>query len=148
MSIFRACILLALKYAGPQRVDFLAGCLIEPDPTKNLSPRTSAEFLSVIQEADETVEMDEGESLLNADPMIDTPMVITDNIEEMRHVDFEKKFARKLTAVRAVFLLSGVGVIISGGLYYGKTVTSLNNAIDETRMGTSVSDFYYTMFFW
>ena len=76
--------------------------------------------------------------MLNADPMIDTPMVITDNIEEeMRRVDFEKKFARKLAAVRAVFLLSGVGVIISGGLYYRKAVTSLNNAIDEVQVGTS-----------
>ena len=61
MSTFWACNLLALKYAGHQKVGFLAGGLIEPDPTKKLSPRASAEFLSVIQEADKTVEMDEGE---------------------------------------------------------------------------------------
>ncbi|KAL7516452.1 hypothetical protein ACHAWX_001473 [Stephanocyclus meneghinianus] len=80
----------------------------------------------------------EGESLLSVDPIVDTPLVITDNIEgEMRRVEMEKKFVRTVTAVRAVFLLSGLGVIISGGLYYGKAVKSFNSAFDEVRVGTN-----------
>lgn len=138
VSTIWACIILAFKCAGPRRVGFLAGCLIEPDPTKKMSPRTSAEFLSVIQEEDEAVDIDEGESLLSADPFVDTPLVITDNIEEeMRRVELGKKFVKRVTAVRAAFLLSGVGVIISGGLFYGKAVKSLNNAFAEVRLGTS-----------
>lgn len=142
VSIIWACIILAFKYAGPHKVGFLAGRFIEPDPTEKLSPRTSAEFLSVIQEEEETVDVYEGESLLSVDPIVDTPLVISDNIEgEMRRVEMEKKFVRTVTAVRAVFLLSGLGVIISGGLYYGKAVKSFNSAFDEVRVGTNVSVF-------
>lgn len=142
VSIIWACIILAFKYAGPHKVGFLAGRFIEPDPTEKLSPRTSAEFLSVIQEEEETVDVYEGESLLSVDPIVDTPLVITDNIEgEMRRVEMEKKFVGTVTAVRAVFLLSGLGVIISGGLYYGKAVKSFNSAFDEVRVGTNVSFF-------
>eukprot|EP00804_Cyclotella_cryptica_P011550 CCRYP_012069-RA/>CCRYP_012069-RA protein AED:0.05 eAED:0.05 QI:236/1/1/1/1/1/6/761/608 len=138
VSIIWVCVIFAFKYAGPKRVGFLAGCLIEPDHTKQVSPRTSVEFLSVIQEEDEILDVDESESVLIADPMVDTPFIITDNIEEeMRRVELEKKFLRKVTTVRAVFLLSGVGVIISGGLFYGKGVKSLNNAFAEVRLGTS-----------
>lgn len=142
VSIIWTCMILAFKCAGPRKVGFLAGRLAEPDPTRKISPRTSAEFLSVIQEEDEAVDVDEGESLLSADLVASTPMVITDVMEEeARRVELETKFARKVTAVRAAFLLSGVGVIITQGLYYGKGVNSLNNAFDEVLSASSVSVF-------
>mmetsp|Transcript_10148 Transcript_10148/g.21980 ORF Transcript_10148/g.21980 Transcript_10148/m.21980 type:complete len:571 (+) Transcript_10148:153-1865(+) len=47
----------------------------------------------------------------------------------------EKRFATTVWTVRVLFVLSGIFVIISGGLFYGKGVVSFKNSIDEVRNG-------------
>jgi hypothetical protein len=120
------------------KVGFLSGRFIEPVPTK--SERVPSGFLSVIQEEDESFNTDEGGFLIRNDHSNTDPLLLGNNIEEeVLREKLRKKFGRKVTAVRSTFLLSGIGVIIAGSVYYGKAVKSFNNSFDEVRVETSVS---------
>ena len=51
----------------------------------------------------------------------------------------DKKFKRKVFAVRALFIMSGIIVIVSGCLFYGKGVASFKTSLNEVRSGIDVS---------
>ena len=121
-----------LKIMGEKKVGFLAGRLVRPVDLNNL-PDTTDEKGGV-----EVVMENEGEEQpLNkeagAENEVDEAIAVTNNNNEFSPA--EKIFNRKVWAVRIMFVLSGILVMISGGLFYGKGVVSFKNSIDEVRFG-------------
>lgn len=134
LALLWAILILIFKCLGPTKVGFLSGRLIEP-PTKR-----SGEFLSVDLGSDETT-MDEG-TLLHRNEHDPTAPLVLSNItmeEDIQRKTMHKKFLTRVRLVRATFLLSGMGVVAAGALYYGKAVKSFNKSFDEVRVGTHVS---------
>jgi len=107
-----------LKCMGEKKVGFLAGRLIRHTATTGSSSK--GEGVEVVMPSPSNPEdgIDEGVPVNHA---IDT--------------ETEQKFTRSVHLIRAIFILSAIVVIISGGVFYGKGVVSFKNSIDEVRLG-------------
>ena len=132
IALFWASILLITKCLGPTKVGFLSGRVVKPATMKYVN------FSAVVQ--DDDINLDEITSLhRNEDP--NAPLILSNTIKAGAQArKREKRFGRKVKAIRTVFLLSGIGVIVAGALYYGVAVKSFNDSFDEVRVGISVSD--------
>lgn len=130
-------VITGLKVAGQKKVGFLAGRLIHPDFDEN-AERGSGMTLPVIEEEPASEEI---ESLIESDADTESPLIITadahspllisNNIDiDLEQVKKEKKFNRKVLAVRAVFVLSGISVMVCGILFYAKGVSAFGRSLD------------------
>lgn len=113
-------VIVTLKIVGQKRVGFLAGRFVRPT-----SEEDSDEGVEVVMagggRGDDGGDPDEG---LPAD-YTGSKMSASEN----------KKFNRSVWIGRAVFILAGLMVIISGGVFYGKGVAAFKNSLDEVRGG-------------
>lgn len=112
-----------LKIAGQKRVGFLAGRLTRPS-SANSSQGTDEDgekgAIEVVMENDD----DGGSNEERVDEAVLMSSTMNNSTNES---PVDKNFNRRVWAVRGVFVLSGLLVIISGGLFYGK-VSSLPDA--------------------
>ncbi len=147
-------VIVCLKVAGQKRVGFLAGH-IEWREMKPEFESGSNRTLSAIPEEEERNETELNNEEFPApneetEAFLATPLVISNTIfDEREYAREEKKFHRKVFGVRAAFVISGICVIISGGLFYGKGVASFDDSLNTVRVGIDVSKFttYYVVFF-
>ncbi|KAL7540001.1 hypothetical protein ACHAXR_010807 [Thalassiosira sp. AJA248-18] len=127
-------VIVGLKIAGQKKVGFLAGRLEDPDYRTADHVAEDEGTLPVIQEEPGIQEEPEIESLLDSD--MSSPLIICDNIDrDLQRVKREKKFNRKVWAVRGIFVLSGIGVIVFGALFYSKGVTAFQRSLDSVHGG-------------
>jgi len=133
-------VIFCLKVAGQKRVGFLAGRLERPETRpgyKSGSDRT----LSAIPEEEERNEAEVNNGGLSApneetEASLVTPLVISNTIfDEREYAREENKFHRKVIGVRAAFVISGICIIISGGLFYWKGVASFDDSLSTVRVG-------------
>jgi len=126
-------VIVGLKIAGQKKVGFLAGRLEHPE--LGAAPHDADEgpgTLPIIEEEPSTEA--EIESLLESDAT--SPLILSTNIEsDLKRAKKDKKFNRKVLAVRAAFVLSGIGVIISGALFYSKGVVAFQRSLDSFHGG-------------
>lgn len=137
--------IVVLKYCGQKKVGFLAGRLVHPNYDEDVEAEEQTR-LSTIQE-EPTVDgleyedsvhsssSDNGSSLVNP---LTNPLIPDDELVKAATKD--NQFKRIVFAVRAVFVLSGIFVIISGGLFFGKGVTGFKRSLDSTSHGLMVSN--------
>ena len=111
---------------GKKRVGFLAGRLEHPDSASIVSQ--DAATLPVIEEEPASGEI---EDRLDSD--ISTPLIISNNIEQTSRK--EKKFNRRVWAVRAVFVLSGLCVIVFSILFNVKGVAQFRESLNSVHGG-------------
>lgn len=100
--------IIGLKIAGQKRVGFLAGRL-ENTEASNLATSGGVE---VVMENEEYAHGEKGEGF-------DKSVAAQKNDGEV-----DKRFKKKVWAVRAAFVISGICVITCAGLFYGKGVVS------------------------
>lgn len=133
LSLLWAVIILVMKCIGPNKMGFLSGRFLAPAPFR------PNDYLSVIR-GDGDVNIDEIVSLHKTENDPTAPLVLSNVIEENDQIKkAHRKFSRRVKAVRATFLLSGLGVLVAGALYYGIAVKSFNSSFDEVRVGNDVS---------
>ena len=92
-------VIVGLKIAGQKRVGFLAGRLEKSDAS-NLEAPDGVEVVMKNEEHDKSVSAQQNDG------------------------EADTRFKHKVWAVRAAFVISGIIVIICGGLFYGKGVVS------------------------
>jgi len=130
-------VIIGLKIAGQKRVGFLAGRLEHPDYVsgeESSEPRTP--HSSTVGEEESGMEIEREENDL-ASPLISARNnSIGTEIEET--LQKEKKWKRKVWAVRATFVISGLCVLVAGALFYAKGVTSFKNSLDSTSSGLHI----------
>ncbi|KAL7531419.1 hypothetical protein ACHAXR_004030 [Thalassiosira sp. AJA248-18] len=114
--------IVCLKIVGQSRVGFLAGRLVRPAAIQSQDNEGKG-GVEVVMAGDQTPD---GENDVNEA----VPVNGASNAADSKT---EKKFVRTVWAVRGVFVLSGMCVIISGGLFYGKGVVSFKNSLDEVQ---------------
>lgn len=108
--------IVCLKISGQERVGFLAGRLVRPYvSTDDKEEKEGVEI--VMDEVDEAIPVNSVEN----------------NATDDDHA--AKMFKRRVWAVRGMFVLCGILVIVAGGLFYGKGVVSFRNSIDDVRKG-------------
>ena len=122
--------IVVLKIMGEKKVGFLAGRLVRPVDLNNLPDTQQAGVEVVIENEGEEQPLNKE---AGAENEVDEAVPVTNNNHEFSPA--EKRFNRKVWAVRIMFVLSGILVMISGGLFYGKGVVSFKNSIDEVRFG-------------
>jgi len=109
-------LILGLRIAGQNRVGFLSGRLVK------------------YTEENGAIEVEINEEEGDDDIIIDGPIV--------QHAIDKVFFKRKVTAVRLMFVISGIVVIAAGGVFYGKGVVSFRRSFSEVRKGIDVSTSY------
>ena len=128
-------VIVGLKIAGQKRVGFLAGRLVHYVSGEEISePRTPQS--SAVGEEENGMEIEREEDVL-ASPLISSRNnSIGTDLEEA--IIKEKKWKRKVWAVRATFIISGLCVLVAGALFYAKGVTSFKNSLDSTSSGLHI----------
>mmetsp|Transcript_32560 Transcript_32560/g.60154 ORF Transcript_32560/g.60154 Transcript_32560/m.60154 type:complete len:363 (+) Transcript_32560:105-1193(+) len=120
--------IVVLKILGQKKVGFLAGLFVRPSQSlQGTEGNEEKGGVEVVMEGDQPSNGDNDDDISEAVPVNGTNYTLDD-----KHV---KKFKRTVWAVRGIFVLSGMFVIISGGIFYGKGVVSFKNSIDEVRLG-------------
>lgn len=110
-------LILSLRIAGQDRVGFLAGRLVKyTEENGGVEVEINDEEDDLIDEAHEVEQTTEKREVL---------------------------FKRKVTAVRLVFVISGMIVISSGCIFYGKGVVSFRRSFSEVRKGINVSTYFF-----
>jgi hypothetical protein len=131
-------IIIGLKVAGPKRVGFLAGKLEHPGYGAT-APRDVG-TLNVIEEVPPDASLDggtESRSLLESD--LASPLIITNIIDaDSEAARADKKFKKKVIAVRVTFVLSGLAVCVCGSLFYGYGMMAFRRSLDNTSLGLQV----------
>lgn len=119
-----------LQCAGQERVGFLAGRLEHPDAAAG---GDGAGTLPAIEE-----EPSDTESLLESEAS--SPLVVSRDLElRYEREKKEKRFNRNVLAVRAVFVLSGLLVIVTSILFYAKGVDAFRKSLSSAHSGVDVS---------
>lgn len=133
--------IVCLKIAGQKRVGFLAGHLVRPAAIgKSQDDEDEKGGVEVVMEGDDNDEQAprDGDGINEAVPIVNGAPTKSSSSSSTANDDIAKaetKFTRQIWFVRSMFVLSGIIVIISGGLFYGKGVVSFRNSIDEVRQG-------------
>lgn len=120
-------VIVVLKFMGEKKVGFLAGRLIRPTTTTGTSSKEEGVEVVMPSSSNQQDGIDEGIPVNNNATHTTTSNTIDSPTEQ--------KFTRSVYLTRTIFILSGIIVIISGGLFYGKGVVSFKNSIDEVRLG-------------
>jgi len=110
--------IVCLKISGQERVGFLAGRLIRPNSAGGETEEKGGVEVTMEGEVDEAIPVDN---------------VNSNAADDVNHG--EKMFMRRVWAVRGVFVLCGILVMVAGGLFYGKGVAAFNESINEVREG-------------
>jgi hypothetical protein len=131
-------IIIGFKVAGPKKVGFLAGKLHHPDYDLASSSTRDVGKLTVIEEETSFSSDTENESLIASD--ISSPFInarkSTENNSTFAQTD--KKFKRKVIAIRGTFFVSGLCVIVCGALFYAKGMTMFRKSLESTSYGLEV----------
>ena len=142
--------IVVLKYCGQKKVGFLAGRLVHPNYDEDAEAEEQTRLSTIQEEPTVTVDgleyedsvhsssSDNGSSLVNP---LTNPLIPDDELVKAATKD--NQFKRTVFAVRLGFVLSGILVIISGGLFYGKGVTGFKRSLDSTSHGLMVSNILY-----
>jgi hypothetical protein len=108
-------VIIGLKIAGQDRVGFLAGRFVKYTPR-------------------DTPTEDSIDGLVDDEERIDEPRVIDQTLEKRKALS-----KRTSIAVRLMFVLSGIIIIVFTGIFYGKGVDSFRRSFAEARKGIEVS---------
>ena len=145
-------VIIILKILGEKKVGFFAGRLVAKKEEVSLSEGDKVEVCDNdvipppeeqqqeddIEEKRDTAEQPLNWSTDNKEQVGDENEVINEAIPVGMNntaTDSDKQFNRRVWSVRIIFVLSGSFVMIAGGLFYGKGVTSFKNSIDGVRVG-------------
>lgn len=114
IGLFLFIVLMGVKCAGPKKVGFLAGRLYHPD----YDP-TSPDLI------------DEDRS----------SGIVIDGIDpDSEDAKNDEKFKKKVIAVRLIFVISGLAVILCVSLFYGKGMAAFRLSLDNTSQGLQLID--------
>ena len=108
-------VIIGLKIAGQDRVGFLAGRFVKYTPR-------------------DTPTDDSIDGLVDDEERIDEPRVIDQTLEKRNTLS-----KRTCIAVRLMFVLSGIIIIVFTGIFYGLGVDSFRRSFSEVRKGIEVS---------
>ena len=108
-------VIIGLKIAGQDRVGFLAGRFVKYTPR-------------------DTPTDDSIDGLVDDEERIDEPRVIDQTLEKRNTLS-----KRTCIAVRLMFVLSGIIIIVFTGIFYGMGVDSFRRSFSEVRKGIEVS---------
>jgi hypothetical protein len=111
-------VIIGLKIAGQDRVGFLAGRFVKYTPRDRLTTEDSID------------------DLVDEEERIDGPRVIDQTVEKRNALS-----NRACIAVRLMFVLSGIIIIVFTGIFYGKGVDSFRRSFAEVRKGIEVSTY-------
>lgn len=106
----------------------MAGRLEHPDLCSTSGVSQDAATLPVIEEEPASGEIED-----RPDSDIGTPLIISNNIEQTSRK--EQKFNRRVWAVRAVFVLSGLCVIVFSILFYVKGIAQFKESLTSVHGG-------------
>ena len=67
----------------------------------------------------------------NVSPEIREAQAKQREIESRRYVDSMRQFSRQVRLIRTIFLLAGVGILVSTALFYAKGIMSLKNSLES-----------------
>ena len=136
-------IIIGFKIAGPKKVGFLAGKLEHPEYDATASARyVGALTLTEDDPLDASSDggTEENRSLLESD--LASPLIITNTIDaDSDGARTDEKFKKKVIAVRMIFVLSGLAMIVCGSLFYGYGMMSFRRSLDNTSRGLQVRPF-------
>ena len=129
-------VIIGLKIAGQKKVGFLAGRLVHPDyDGSNASEVRDGGTLPIIEEEPTGLSED---LEIESPSDIASPLIISNTID-LEAVKRDKKFERKVIAVRATFIIAGLCVLVCTALFYAKGVAMFRNSLDSTSHGLKVS---------
>lgn len=113
-------VIVCLKIAGRKRVGFFAGRLVRPVDSSASSDGGGGkgDGVEVVMAGNGQEEDDVDEAV-----PVDTAAAANSTVD--------KKFKRRVWFVRGVFVISGLMVIIAGGLFYGKGVVAFKDSVDD-----------------
>eukprot|EP00581_Thalassiosira_minuscula_P014757 CAMPEP_0183720662 /NCGR_PEP_ID=MMETSP0737-20130205/13202_1 /TAXON_ID=385413 /ORGANISM="Thalassiosira miniscula, Strain CCMP1093" /LENGTH=593 /DNA_ID=CAMNT_0025950555 /DNA_START=49 /DNA_END=1830 /DNA_ORIENTATION=- len=133
-------VIVVLRILGQEKVGFFAGRFVRP--ARSIQPQDDdgneeKDGIEVVmapggREHDDII----SEAVLangTNDSTADEPMMNNHTVASENNV--EKKFLRTVLAVRLLFVLSGIVVIISGGIFYGKGVVRFEASLNEIQNG-------------
>ena len=125
-------VIVGLRILGQKRVGFLAGRFVRPEPTLSPSATTDTE------EGGEGIKVDELliEEEERAVPDPDSDASTED--EEWEDARSMKKFYLRVNIVRALFGFSGILVLVSAGMFFGKGVTAFYESLVDVGEGLDV----------
>lgn len=123
--------IVCLKIVGQERVGFLAGRMVRPcaGQSRGADENDERGGVEVVMEDDQALRGSGNE----AEEAVPVSNGMNDATNNAAHVD--KMFERRVWAVRGMFVLSGIVVLISGILFYTNGVHAFKNSIDEVRNG-------------
>lgn len=125
-------VIMCFKCAGQTKVGFLAGRL--ESPARQSSLPSIEECLT---EDDEDVVSTETPVVLQHSSVSPGPEIFTGGAD-LDQEKKEKKFKRTALAVRVVFVLSGLCVMVSGALFYAKGVTAFQGSLSGVQDSLSI----------
>ena len=108
-------VIISLKIAGQDRVGFLAGRFVKYTPR-------------------DTPTEDSIDCFVDEEERIDEPRVVDQTTEKRNALS-----KRTSLAVRLMFVLSGIIIIVFTGIFYGKGIDSFRRSFAEVRKGIDVS---------
>lgn len=114
-------VIVSLKVAGSEKVGFLAGRFSEPAGSGSGCNGAEKEGTEVQLE-------DNGRSELR----ISTAVPVADEGKR-------KSFKRRVWFVRGMFILSGIGVIVGGALFYSMGVTAFQSSLNSVKEGLDLT---------
>ena len=117
-------VIVSLKVAGSEKVGFLAGRFVEPGGGSSVCQGAEKEGMEVQME-------DNGRSE-SAQLRISTAVPVVDEGER-------RSFNRRVWFVRVMFILSGIGVIVAGILFYSKGVTAFQSSLNSVKEGIDLT---------
>jgi len=130
-------VIIGLNVAGKKKVGFLAGRLVHPDYDDDAA---KSGRLPVIEEEPTSTEVEEIESNLEESGDLSTPLVINNDTtgSGLEREKRDRKFNRRVLAVRVTFALSGLMVIICGILFYSKGAASFKRSLNSMSQGLTL----------
>ncbi|KAL9178595.1 hypothetical protein ACHAXT_001933 [Thalassiosira profunda] len=129
-------IIISLKAMGQKKVGFLAGRLVRPEHGAKKAEGAGGEEtgVEVVMEGDKSPDDEDG-NVPGENEISEAVPIASSAGEAVDAEKTEKKFRRKVWAVRGMFVVSGILVMVAGGLFYGKGVTAFRDSLDEVRVG-------------
>lgn len=131
--------IISFKVSGPRRVGFLAGKIHHPEYDHVSKTLRNVGTLPIIEEEPSSsfTSDTENESLMSSDISIPFIRNMT-NKRDSSIEQTEKKFQRKIVAIRGTFFVSGLFVIVCGALFYSKGMALFRKSLDNANYGLEV----------
>lgn len=123
-------VIMCFKCAGPTKVGFLAGRL--ESPTRSSLPSIEE---CLTEDDDDVVSTETPVGLQHSSASPGPEIFSGADLDQEKK---EKKFKRTALAVRVVFVLSGLCVMVSGALFYAKGVTAFQGSLSGVQDSLSM----------